>query len=379
MALHTQPPPPAALQPQQPVAYLARYRLSSGLLTPGRLAVLGACVLLTGMFVLISGERRTAFSPGQLSNAHSLFDNQCSQCHQSVWHSVPDAACQACHQGPIHHANQAFTPSCATCHLEHRGRDTALAASGEHFCTKCHADLEASAKTRPPCVSEIRSFTRGHPEFAVSLLPHGPRDGQQDPQPERQQNGPPTPVRMRLHDTAQLRDPSPIKLNHAVHLQPDLPSPYGFEQLRCESCHSIDPQGAYTLPITYETHCLRWHPLEFDPRFPKQPVPHAEPATIHTFLVGKFAEYFLDREKETQKMDGKSAQQTGKGLPSVRRRPDRRPTQTLPKPIVQRVQRGVREAERLLLSGVTCRTCHTLWHPPDSALPELHRELSQYI
>ncbi len=357
MALNKQSPPPSTLQSQQPVAYLARYRLSSGLLTQGRLAVLGACVLLAGMFLLISGEKRTAFSPGQLSNAHSLFDNECSQCHQSMWHSVPDSACQECHEGPIHHANQAFTPSCASCHLEHRGRDTVLAALGEQFCTNCHADLEDSAKTRPPFVSEIRSFTRGHPEFAVSL----PQNGQQD----SQQNGQPTPLRMRLNDTAQLRDPSHMKLNHAVHLQPDLPSPHGFEQLSCDSCHSIDQQGAYMLPITYETHCMRCHTLEFDPRFPKQPVPHAEPATIHTFLVGKFAQYFLDRAEET---NGEPAQQTGKALTSIRRRPDRRHAQVLPKPITQRVQRGVQEAERLLFSGVTCRTCHTLQHTPDNAL-----------
>jgi predicted CXXCH cytochrome family protein len=383
MDLHKQSPPASNPQSQPPAAYLARYRLSSGLLTTGRLAVLGACVVLAGMFFLISGENRTAFSPGQLTNAHSLFDNECSQCHQSVWHSVPDSACQECHEGPVHHDNQAFTPSCAACHLEHRGRDTVLVALGEKFCTNCHADLEDSAKTRPPFVSEIRSFTRGHPEFAVSLAPNNQQDHQQDYQQKRQQNGQPTPLRIRLSDTAQLRDPSHIKLNHTVHLQPDLPSPQGFEQLDCESCHRLDQQGAYTLPIRYETHCMRCHTLEFDPRFPKQPVPHAEPATIHTFLVGKFAQYFLDRQKETQGTQeiqstqdtqdthAESIQQIKKALTSVRRRPDHAYTPALPKPILKRVQRGVQEAERLLFNGLTCRTCHTLQYPPDNNLPTL--------
>ena len=370
MALHTQSLPASTPQSQQPSAYLDRYRLSSGLLTAGRLAILGACVVLAGMFLLLSGENRTAFSPGQLTNAHSLFDNDCSQCHQSVWHSVPDSACQECHEGPVHHDNQAFTPSCAACHLEHRGRDTVLVALGEKFCTNCHADLEDSAKTRPPFVSEIRSFTRGHPEFAVSLAPNNQQDSQDQSLPDSQ----PTPLRIRLNDTPQLRDPSQIKLNHAVHLQPDLPSPQGFEQLSCESCHRLDPQGAYTRPIAYETHCMRCHTLEFDPRFPKQPVPHAEPATIHTFLVGRFTQYFLDRQKERhegQETHAESVQQIKKALTSVRRRPDRAHTQAPPKPILQRVQQGVREAERLLFSGLSCRTCHTLQQTPDNALPTL--------
>ena len=38
------------------------------------------------------------------------------------------------------------------------------------------------------------------------------------------------------------------------------------------------------LSIQYEEHCMRCHRLEFDERFPKQVVPHDEPAVVHTFL-----------------------------------------------------------------------------------------------
>lgn len=343
------PQPQTPLRPHtpQPVPYLSRYALSAGLVTKGRLSVLGAVIIVAGALALMSSEKRTAFSPGQLTNAHSLFDNDCGTCHQSVWHSIPDRACQSCHAGPVHHANQAFTPGCATCHLEHRGRDTALVALEEKFCTRCHADLTRSAKTVPSFADQIQSFGTDHPEFAISV-----HTSQQH-----------APVRVRLDNTAQLIDMAQVEFNHAIHLEPDLPSPQGFEQLSCSSCHQTDEHGAYMLPIRYEQHCQRCHVLEFDPRFPKQSVPHDEPAVIHTFLVGTFTQYYLDQTPEM-----------AESLPSapLRRRPDRPLLQSLPKPLRQRIEWTVQETERLLFRGVTCRTCHQLTRPEkasDASLP----------
>jgi hypothetical protein len=99
---------------------------------------------------------------------------------------VQNQACLSCHDGPIHHANQASTPDCATCHTEHRGRIN-IAATSEKSYPECHADLRtAGAASRYS--QHIHNSADGHPEFAVI------RENR--------------------------RDPSTIKLNHALHLIP---------------------------------------------------------------------------------------------------------------------------------------------------------------
>ena len=187
----------------------------------------------------------------------------------------------------------------------------------------------------PSFADQIQSFGTNHPEFAISVH-------------NQQQN---VPVRVRLDDAAQLLDMAQLEFNHALHLEPDLPSSQGFEQLSCSSCHQTDEQGAYMLPIRYEQHCQRCHALEFDPRFPKLSVPHAEPAAIHTFLVGTFTQYYLDQSPELLE-----------SLPPapLRRRPDRPLLQSLPKPLRQRIEWSVQDTQHHLFQGATCRTCHQL-------------------
>src|SRR4029077_19407396 len=81
---------------------------------------------------------------------------------------APDQACLPCHDGPIHHAEQTFTPSCSSCHVEHRGAYR-LASHTDRACTECHADLKTNgAPTR--LAANITGFDGSHPEI-VALRP----------------------------------------------------------------------------------------------------------------------------------------------------------------------------------------------------------------
>ena len=105
---------------------------------------------------------------------------------------------------PLHHATQAFTPSCASCHADHRGA-IRLAATSDANCTQCHANL-ATRGSSTSFVRNIGSFESNHPEFAVL------RSGR--------------------------RDPGTIQLNHYLHLQPNLLGPNGSRvQMVCADCH----------------------------------------------------------------------------------------------------------------------------------------------
>ena len=76
---------------------------------------------------------------------------------------------------------------------------------GDQFCVQCHADLRTEPGRAPQFATHIRGFDDGHPEFSVLVA------GQNEPQPKR----------VKLSDKAALRDPTAIKLNHAVHLTPE--------------------------------------------------------------------------------------------------------------------------------------------------------------
>ena len=322
---------------------LASYMLTAGLLTKGGLGVACFLLVLVGCFMLLRSSDHTAFAPGPLAQAHSLFEKDCQQCHEQGWANVTDQACQSCHAGPVHQENQALTLSCVSCHREHRGTEAALTFVSERTCTQCHSDLSQQTQRPPQFAAAIRSFTDGHPEFAIAI------PGSENDEPRR----------VRFSDAAAIHDTAQIHLNHALHLRPHILGPHGFEKLACESCHRLDPQGAYMQPITYEQHCRRCHSLTFDARFPEITVPHGEPALIHTFLIGTYTQaLFVQNRTEP--------------VPApvyVRQRPGKTQTQQSPESLQQEITWRVAEAERLLFEWATCRTCHTLRESVDGALP----------
>jgi hypothetical protein len=124
----------------------------------------------------IRSDRRV-YSAGNLSFAHAVLTKQCSACHLSTmgFYSAKaiDQKCVVCHDGPVHHATQAFTPTCASCHADHRGA-IRLAATSDANCTQCHANLETRGSSEG-FAKNISRFESSHPEFAAL------RPGRHDP------------------------------------------------------------------------------------------------------------------------------------------------------------------------------------------------------
>jgi hypothetical protein len=168
---------------------------------------------------------------------------------------------------------------------------------------------------------------------------------------------------------------TPVKLNHALHLQPDLPGPHGLAQLTCSHCHQMDAQGAYMQPIAYEKHCAACHTLEFDLRFPKQSVPHAAPRVVHAFLVQTLTQYFLDHLEECE----------ARVQQPLRRRPGHPPTREEAQSLKTCIDGGVAEAEKFLFADKTCKECHLLQGAAEAQLPAvvhpaiLHRWLPHSV
>ena len=104
-----------------------------------------AAILVTGYIVL--GDY-SLFNSGPVSTAHALFGARCQDCHGATpataagvapgaafFVPVSNQACSVCHDGPTHHESQPFTPACAGCHFEHKGR-TRLVDLTDRQCTQ---------------------------------------------------------------------------------------------------------------------------------------------------------------------------------------------------------------------------------------------------
>jgi hypothetical protein len=305
------------------------------------------------------------YSAGSLSTAHAVLTKQCSACHVSnlgfYGAKIIDQKCLACHDGPLHHATQAFSPSCASCHADHRGA-IRLSATSDANCTQCHADL-ATRGSSTNFVRNISSFESYHPEFAAM------RSGR--------------------------RDPGTIQLNHYLHLQPNLLGPNGSRvQMICADCHrsaadtggpwpygdsksqagrskdlSADgpknessisaPSRAYMAPATYAQTCAACHALQFDKRLPDA-VPHDKPEVIHPFIVAKLQAYIA-----AHPADLRVPRDPGRDLPEKPIPADYR-LLTPPQWVAERAT----EDEQLLWRK-TCKQCHTLIADEVSALPKV--------
>ncbi|HKY33550.1 MAG TPA: cytochrome c3 family protein [Candidatus Polarisedimenticolia bacterium] len=216
--------------------------------------------------------QRIAWSAGDLSPAHAFFQHDCASCHGPAREAaagpaplgsrgrgmggVTDAACTTCHAGPAHHARQLQAPTCASCHLEHRGGP--LVAVTDDHCASCHAALEVLDGALAVDAS-VGRFPGEHPEF--------------DP-------------------LAAGRDEGRLRLNHKLHLEPGLRGASGPVTLDCAACHQPDAAGALMREVAYEDHCASCHPLAFDTegRFPPGTVvPHGDPEAARDLLVELYA------------------------------------------------------------------------------------------
>jgi hypothetical protein len=306
------------------------------------------------------------YSSGRLSRAHAVLEKDCAACHVqqagSFSAKATDSACLDCHDGPMHHPVgliDAKHLACAECHTEHKGRSNVSAASSQ-ACAECHADL--SGENGPShYVRHIRSFADGHPEFAA----------------------------LREDNLYSGRDPSGIRLNHAIHLKPIRRSPNGpLVTLECGNCHrpaaagpdltysdrtyrmaSVtyrDPSTDFALydnslkppkpvsgrefmaPVKFANACSSCHSLSFDKRFDIG-VPHDEPQVVREFLLKKFREYIAAHAGELRVARDAQGDLTGKpAAPAFR----------MLTPSAW-VQERTSDAEELLWRK-TCVQCHAL-------------------
>ncbi len=323
----------------------------------------------------IRSDRRV-YSAGSLSAAHAVLTKQCAACHikQEGFFSekVADQKCLACHDGSIHHAAQVFTPSCVSCHTDHRG-SVRLAATSDAACTQCHANLRVRAPlgarqnlmerdSSANFVSNIHSFEGDHPEFAPLRIGHG--------------------------------DAGTVQLNHYLHLQPNLLGPNGRVQLVCTDCHRSaadanaawaygdtqsqngaakgisastakpDPlvsasSRAYMAPASYAHTCAACHSLQFDKRL-TDAVPHDTPEVIHAFVVAKLQAYIATHPADLRVPRDPSRDLPEKPIPADYR------LLTPPQWVAERTA----EAEQLLWRK-TCKQCHTLISAGGAALPKV--------
>jgi hypothetical protein len=304
-----------------------------------------------------------AYSSGPLSHSHAVFSKQCSVCHVqqagAFFRPVEDKACLTCHDGPVHHEGQKFTPACSSCHVEHKGA-MRLSATTDVNCTQCHTDLHTKEGVSKYEAS-ITGFETKHPEFRALC--------------------------------GGASDPGRIKLNHYVHLQPNLIGPNQTRvQMTCDDCHrpagvqdtlaypgspaqlqytstaqretaqtiasaSVRPR-AYMAPPEFAKHCAQCHLLTFDPRFGEQQVPHDKPDVVRKFLAARFSEYIAAHPAAVhvvEKFD--------------RELPERPHALKIAHSAEEWVNFRVEDAEWLLYRK-TCKQCHTLMET-NTPLPEV--------
>ena len=203
---------------------------------------------------------QTAFMPGQISSAHAWerdasgrsVARDCRACHDP-WRGVVDQRCLQCHVQKPHSAIQAETPSCSSCHPEHRAATTLVGAT----CVSCHGNLREHVKpgvVLRPAIAHINAFGDTHPEFTW----------------------PP--------------DTDTLAFNHKLHLRPAgiLDGEGKREVLQCTGCHKlVETRGKLDpRPLKFATDCARCHKLTFDLRFPDAEVPHGgDPGLVYGFVL----------------------------------------------------------------------------------------------
>lgn len=352
---------------------------------------LGCCGWL--VYAAMIGDHRI-YEAGPLSHAHGFIANDCRLCH-TTWQparrlvsgsdpvsSISNAACLQCHSTAEHHANQIPAHadfSCAECHREHGGKHS-LGDITDRHCVRCHADLQTTDGPSTHFTTSIRGFseTDGHPEFNLtsrwssptqpsnllspadleSLLLKKPQEAEY----QRHFLDVLTERTGTVSDTTQpkWRDRSEIKFNHAAHLDPkrikDKTGKHVDLSQSCQACHVSDSAGHYMLPIKYEQHCAKCHPLWFDNQnYAGDVVPHETPDIVRGFLTQKYTLSALKRQAPFDE------HQPARPLPGQSDRP------TLKADDARRIEEIVAQAERLAQDhtrAVTgrggCKLCHTV-------------------
>lgn len=248
------------------IDYAAAYRLHRSWLTKASLVAIALIVTLAVIAEVTRPEKQKAFMPGGVSSAHAKIKDangvaiatQCAACHDP-WNSVRNERCESCHPRAVHSENETGTPSCMTCHTEHRGLPK-LALVNDQKCADCHANLAAHVKA-PLSSDELRvitEFGEQHPELTVPA------------------------------------DPNNIRFNHKLHLRKGgiFNATGRREELKCDGCHKLVVTRGKADPVAleFEQHCQRCHKLTFDARFPTAEIPHGgDPQLAYGYIATTYA------------------------------------------------------------------------------------------
>lgn len=300
----------------------------------GILAVLGAFLAVP---LLLEGAQ-SPWNTGDVSRGHAYIEGDCGKCHSGFFRGVRNADCMECHHDVGRHAPPEIEMKelddrvCASCHLEHRGRDIDLADLGSGFCSECHADI-----TKRLATTELRNasdFGTEHPPFNLSVVTD-PLD-------------PPASVER----TPELVEESGLIFNHLHHVGRAVSGRDELKQyLKCGACHQPDAGGLYMQPIEFEKHCQDCHRLDFDPAVPADFTPHGDPVAVRTRIRGFYSAQVLAGDVRDPEAP-----------PRLRLR---RPGATLDADEAELSRRWVESklaaAERRFYDRPgTCATCHTL-------------------
>jgi hypothetical protein len=257
---------PAVKAPQ--VDYAGAYTLRRPFLTKGSLALLLTLVAAAALIVLpLTGALR-AFQPGPISERHQRAKNGgpagCLDCH-TPWKGPAATSCKSCHERKEHQEREVFSPACADCHFEHRGKSR-LTLVSDKSCVACHGNLQVKGGGELAYARSVQSFPDHHADFSVTLFA-----GQRLPVAEA---------------VARRADPGTVRLNHSVHLKPIVSNgPQKFEILSCESCHQPGQGPTGLIKVSFKAHCNRCHKLTFDDRRPDEEAVHGEPREVYSGLV----------------------------------------------------------------------------------------------
>lgn len=226
------------------------------------------------------------FQAAPVSSSHRLFGDQCERCHTETWGpmkrlatldgdqmSVSEKACRECHNTADHSPLEIVqdVPHCARCHREHRPTHS-LVSVDDTFCTRCHADLKVN-KGSLRVAAHIADFA-DHPEFSVLRL--------------------------------KSKDPTNLRFNHQVHLGPQgvLGPNRTLKKLECQTCHELDSERRYMLPLNFQRHCQECHSneLAFDPaRLPDRRAPHGDATAALAAIRAEYAEHFASEAEAEAK------------------------------------------------------------------------------
>ncbi len=266
---------------QKTARILPDYYRRADRLQRGKLLLAAAALPLAIAYCAWGALRpETHYSPGPLTAVHATWDDQCQACHTSFKPIRDDALtttrhsadlltekCGSCHRGPGHHAVQKpdEVAGCASCHIDHRGRDASLLLMNDRNCTRCHDALSLHA-TQP--LKPIESDSRWSAEHITQF------DADHHP-----------------HFRSARTDPGQLKFSHWRHLAPGLNLGAGDRLLpkKWENLAPADRDRYAKLGIVngdlVQLNCAACHQLDADqlasPANPETPAtvsPRAPPA-----------------------------------------------------------------------------------------------------